>query len=337
MKNNDFSIVLGYPYWNATYWLVSAENWRNAPLKSEYDGGHGYYQNLYRFNNLNVLDEVASLMLLYDEVYISPADCPLPDYSTYTNGSVYSNHNLGFYSSWDWIRNARENDELIKLIIRNIDLRFLPNFSTEQLNNLEIILTDIVTQISLAIEFNCSLLIGKEFEYIYKFAASFLDLTSVQEKINNASNVNESIKTIQTTTGFLFNLNSFREFEELRGNKTVRNYATALRDNLSKFNKSDLDELSLLESMMNAINTSEISGKIGSGLNVTSKLLSFASLVPVVGTPAGVGSLMTDFLNKKREDYSPNWWSLFPEIEKALTKYRIEQRYNELKKIKGIA
>ena len=333
MENNDFSIVLGYPYWNATYWLVSAENWRNVPLKSQYDGGHGYYENLYRFNNINVLDEVASLMLLYNEVYISPADCPLPDYSTHTKDNVYSNHKLGFYSSWDWMNKSRDEDEkLCEQILQNLNPSFLPNFSKEQLNNIKIILIDIITQIRLAIEFNSSLLIGKEFEYLYKFTASFLDLNPIQDKIDNASIINKSLQTIQTTTGFLFNLNSFSEFEELRKNQTIREYATAMRRNLSKAEITEHDELLLLETMMNAINTSDISSKIGTGLNATSKLLSIASLVPGIGTITGVGSLMTDYINQKRDDASPKWWSLFPEINNALTKYRIETRYKELKK-----
>jgi len=61
-------IVLGYPYSGAFYWLLSAEQWRQLPLKSSYTGSHPYYKTLYGKNHNKIVDETASLSILYEEI-----------------------------------------------------------------------------------------------------------------------------------------------------------------------------------------------------------------------------------------------------------------------------
>ena len=107
-----------------------------------------------------------------------------------------------------------------------------------------------------------------------------------------------------------------------------------MRNSISNLTEhNSLDELKLLEIMMNAIATEEISSKIGTGMNIVSKLLSVASLIPGVNVAVGAGSLTLDYLNSQRKDLSPHCLSLLPEVQKNLSKYRLEKRYNQLKEI----
>jgi hypothetical protein len=329
--NNTFSLVLGYPYWNAFYWLLTAEGWRKEKLRVVPKGTtHTYYNNLYNFIDLSILDEVASICLLYDEIYFSPADSWLPDQNKYYKDSNYRNTSLGFYSSWNW-RDLYFNDrDLIRKILREINPAIIPQNLIYSIDNAELIIIDILTQIHLAVEFNCSLLIGKQYENLYYFLSRFIDKEVVNDYISKGLIVKTGSESIKNITGFLFQLNSFEEFLELRRNTKIKEYGSCFRESLLDTFNEKFDESQFLETLMHIINTSSLSNKIGAGLNVSSKLLSIASLFPVVGTVTGIGGLTTDYLgNSMIKNPKNQWWALYPEIEKALTKYRIEKKYNE--------
>jgi hypothetical protein len=58
-------IVLGYPYYGAFLWLLSAEQHYNKSIKDSYSGTHSYYKILFGKNHGSIIYETVSLSLLY--------------------------------------------------------------------------------------------------------------------------------------------------------------------------------------------------------------------------------------------------------------------------------
>lgn len=316
-------IVLGYPYWNAFYWLISAEDWRSQPLKSIYTGGHEYYQNLFQVKDLSIIDEVASLALLYDTIILSPADCYLPQ----------NCDDLGILSSWNWYSEAdKKYRSSLRFLLDHLPLSLTAPLSVLQRDNIGIILTDMVTQISLANDNHCAIIVGREYQPVYDWLTVQLQKMHSINHIPQASNIATGLYAIQSVTGLQFSLQSFQEFIELRKSKTIKTYGTALKSRLFSDGADEFSELNLLKSMVEAINTTELADKIGNGLSVTSAGLTVAGLIPFLGTITGIAGLVTAVGEKVADNTAKNaqYWAFYPEISKALSKRRIEQRYKEL-------
>src|SRR6185369_15801577 len=118
-------IVLGYPYYNSLYWLFSSENQHfsdkssHEGIKGKYNGGHPYYRTLYGKEPGKYVDETISYCLLYDKIYISPADEYLPDNQRMTKGQLYYNRESGVTTSWDWTKDVFSNHELTNEILKS--------------------------------------------------------------------------------------------------------------------------------------------------------------------------------------------------------------------------
>lgn len=324
------AIVLGYPYWNAFYWLSSAESWRNLKLKGAYEGSHSYYQNLYHVDDIAMIDEVASITLLYDRIILSPADCPLPDQEKFYSNNSYINPELGIHSSGlsDDKRQAKE-DFVDRMTIP--DHLFL-YFDSNQRHHLNHILMDMVSQVVLAFENECPLVVGKKYLEVYKFIGLSLQ-KGIAENISAGSKVAGGIKTIQKVTGFQFELQSFEEFKELRNDKNIKDYANNLQKNLTNPSRIEVsDEAALLKSMLEAMNTEKINSKISKGLDVSSSILGLAGMIPILGTATGIAGIAADGANKllARKIEANNWWSIFPKISEKLTVHRVEKRLKEI-------
>jgi len=107
-------IVLGFPYAGAFLWLLSAEEHYNKSIKDSYDGSHPYYKTLFGKNHNSIIDETVSLTLLYDEIYLAPADTFLPDRVKYHIGDNPIKQDWGIYFNWDWPKIL--NPAIIKLM-----------------------------------------------------------------------------------------------------------------------------------------------------------------------------------------------------------------------------
>jgi len=88
--------------------------------------------------------------------------------------------------------------------------------------------------------------------------------------------------------------------------------------------------------MMHAIQSKDYSDQISDGLNISAPACSDASLIPIIGTAAGVLGISADhgakILDKATE--KRNWWLLAPRISEVLTKSRLERTFKELEKAK---
>ncbi|MFQ6600610.1 hypothetical protein [Flavobacterium sp. C3NV] len=64
---------------------MSAEEHYNKSIRDRYDGQHPYYIALFGSKPNESIDEIISLILLFDAIYLAPVDTYLPDREKYKN------------------------------------------------------------------------------------------------------------------------------------------------------------------------------------------------------------------------------------------------------------
>lgn len=332
MNNN--SVVLGYPYWNAFYWLCTAEGWRGTAIKEAYAGQHPYYKNLYNVKDTNTIDEVASMCLLFDKVILSPVDCWMPDQDKYRKGKSYNNTELGIYSSWEWRSRFRYDDPFAKYIIDNLPSCYSSLFPDKTKSNMQVAIIDMLTQILLANNNSIPLVVGKDYLDLYRYLGVQLHENQTSSTVLEGFKISSGIKVIQKVTGLQFGLESFEDFCLIRCDEDVRRYGDNLKENLIAQNIDPEHEKQLLKTILEVTNKEKIGKKINKGLDVSSTILGLAGIIPILGNISTIGGLTTDVaskaLQKKVDSY--NWWTFFPKIGEKLSLFRIEKRYKELEK-----
>lgn len=324
-------IVLGYPYEGAFYWLMSAEEWRESLLKSPYRGNHPYYKTLYGSRAHEFVDKTCSLCILYDEILLAPADCYMHDYKKWTQDRCYQNKDMGVISDWDWIKDHTELSGVVRRILEddavNTILGSVPARAREQ------IIRGTLVQLSVADTHDAHLLGNRSYLRLCDHVRALLGAPQPTQTDDITRLVN-GLRAVFRMAALRFSLGSVREFVSLRKNATLKQYAKSFRERLPACPDDHSAQLELYRSMAEAINTSEIADQINGGLNVSATITGVTSLVPIVGTAAGLLGLGVDASSKaaaKVKDQN-SWWLLAPEIAKTLTRARIEYTVKALEK-----
>lgn len=123
--NFPSSVVPGYPYEGALYWLLGEGSVRHDISASK----PGYYRNLYGNNPDQIKREASALAALFDTVEMAPGDHSLPDMRTYMTGDTYLHPQLRISCSQEFhewpvdtetftLRLLTESRELVKVLIR---------------------------------------------------------------------------------------------------------------------------------------------------------------------------------------------------------------------------
>ena len=322
-------IVLGYPYEGAFYWLMSAERWRGAPLKSQHSETHPYYKTLYGDAPHNVVDEVASLCLLYDEIYIAPADCPLPDWKTKQTGQHYHHEELGILTDWDWQGDRQRLDEAISMaqadpIVQHC-LRRIPPSAQRQ------IIRSTVVQIAIRDRFDADIAASRPHRRVIDRVRLVLGAAGV-ESVGKAQTLTAGISAAFDLASLRFSLSGVDEFIALRTDKRLKAYAASFRKALDSLPEGQAVEQALYTAMLEAMNASQIADKIAGGLSVGATLSGAVSLIPIIGTVAGAIGLAADASARAAAKIksSKSWWALAPEVSSVLTKARIRKHCEEI-------
>lgn len=328
-------VVLGHPYEGAFYWLMSAENWRETSIKSPYQGSHPYYKTLYGSEPHRLIDITSSMALLYDEILLAPADCPLPDWRSNYSGSRYENKDIGIVSDWEWRPKSAEFEEHFKHVVHDIEkhhiLGKVPQEARVQ------IIEGIITQLSIAHKFKADILANVQ----------YLQLCSRVQKITgqfknaripkSVERIPATMKAAFTLASLKFSLSGLDDFMALRLDKKIKSYSKSFRKVVEKLpDTSPGTEYELYKAMMDAIETKEVASQISGGLNISAKACSYASLIPLIGTAAGLMGISADHsaqIVEKTTD-KKNWWLLAPRISETLTRARLSRKLKELEKRK---
>lgn len=326
-------LILGHPYHGAFYWLSSAEAWRRASLKSAPKETHPYYRTLYGRAPHAVVDELVSLCLLYDEVYLAPADCPLPDWRTKSDGRRYHHDELGILSDWSWEGDQRDLDDLAKEVMAEFHvqehLRGIPPTSRPQ------IIRTAIVQLRMRESFGADLLAGPSHLRLCE-RISYLICKKTPITDNAPAELLRGLRTVFETASLRFSIDNLDEFVTLRSAKALRQYATSFRAVIDALPTGSNVEYAIYKAMTEAIDSSDIAGRVSGGLNIGASLSGIASLIPIVGTIAGVVGLTADGASRfaKHVEDDHKWWTLAPTVSTLLTRARIKARFKDLERAK---
>jgi len=318
-------IILSHPFSGSLYAFFT-EQAKGYKIPDKV--GHPYYQTLYGKHHAEVRDLALTQLLLYDKVFIIPADNHMPDVEDWEQSNspgMYTNDKLGLYTDWsihdeqrDVIVKQTEND-LSDPVIKKI-LTKVPQHSKQQ------ILQDCRLEIALANRYECPILSAEGRSSIIK---RLCDID--QSPINNAKNVNSKIITATETymniIGLTFNPTNYELLYEYKQDKEVRTYAKAFRDVVSNFQNPIDARTELLKLLRENIEKQSLR-KITSGvIDVSSIILSIAGLFQPYGTYFSLGSLAATGANKLLEISARRRWHEFgPRIKKITDLKSIEKK-----------
>ena len=325
-------IVLGYPYEGSFYWIMTAEDWRKTSIKSPYTGGHQYYKALYGSNPGRYIDETASLCILYDYIYLAPADCPLPDWKKHTQDEFYYNKELGILSDWAWYRELNDIDGSLSIILDDISvnqiLQNFPEYSRKQ------VVRGVLVQLSIANRFDADIMGSDEYLKLCDRVRIITGSERSSTEVSIRNQLLQSLRAVFNISSLRFSLESIGDFTSLRQSRPLKRYAAAFRQCVEQLSTGTFSEHALYKEMMEAINTSEIAHQISGGLDVSATLCGAGSLIPIIGTIFGGLGLAADAGSRavSKSEEKRKWWLLAPEIALTLTKHRIEEKYKELER-----
>lgn len=328
-------VVLGHPYEGAFYWLLSAESWRGVDLKSPYRETDGYYRTLYGSAPQNIVDKVASLCLLYDEVFLAPADIWLPDREQWTKGQRYQNDKLGVVTDWAW---QEEHSDLEKKVARVIsdpairrDLQNVPNSAQRQ------ILRTTIVQNEIRDIFDADLAANKRHKQLAHRIRKLLGKSDAKA-IDNSDVAQPALKEAMGLASLHFSLASLDEFAALRTAPQLRAYAKSFHNALDVIPKGTRFQTLLYPAMLKAMNTSQIADKINGSLSLAATLSGAVGLIPIVGTAAGIVGIAADASARaaSKIERDRSWWALVPEISSVLTKARLEKKCRLIEREEGL-
>lgn len=331
---NRDTIVLAYPHSSAFYWLLSAEL-NNVNLKGDFTKTHPYYnmygnyfRTLFGKNPSKLIDEVVSLSMLYNNIYLSPWDIDMPKAHRWNLRFAlkYEDKDFGVKFDWMWRANSEEYFSEIPKLLENKKIKKI--LAKLDIEGQEQFLQDCITQIFIANQFKASIIGGIDTIVLLKLINDILKIQQIKLHTELPKLEAWGLNSTFQLSSLCLDIKKLDEYRILRSNKTILKYAQTFKKYLNTLPFGNTDDSILYNAMLEAIETEELASKISGGLDVTGTILNMVGLIPVVGTVTGIVGLAADAGEKGTDKIKENnsWWALAPEISKQLTKYRIEEK-----------
>lgn len=270
-------IVLSHPFSGALYaFFTEKATGEKVPKKI----GHPYYQTLYGKNHYETRDLALTQLLMYEKVFIVPADNHMPEIKKHSSGGKYENNELGLFTDWDYHQRAQaeieaqieldQQDSVISRILAKV-----PLYSKRQ------ILRDARLEVALANKFKCPILAGSGRNAIIK-RLSEIDGNSTPPQFIGAGVVRTTEHYINLAS-LTFNPTNYDLLYSYKQDRELRLYADSLRKIVSGVGESDDPRKELLLLMRESMEKNSLTKKASGFLDVTSILLSLAGFIPVAG------------------------------------------------------
>ena len=339
---NKKKIVLGHPYSGAFYWLSGRENPSSFYKgKDIYDGSHAYYKTLYGKNPNKYFNDLISILLLFDEIFIIGADEYIPTSSNLvSNENIDKDIDLNLNYCWEDGKTIfHADDEMVSKILNDKGvgkiLKNVPSYPKVRIIN------NIIAENRIAIKYDAQILCNDSHKYISKivikelleYSDDRIDYTKLDSYLN-ALNDQFNIFGIQ------YSIDDFWDFVELKKNMHIRKYANSFNEQINritsgkKYNKTALyrDFLNLYYKLEKRQTTNKVLGITGTAAG----FLSFLGLIPNpltvgIGIGASTVGLSADLINRIA---NKKWeWIMFaPKVNEALTIKKIESYLNNSEK-----
>jgi hypothetical protein len=309
-------IVLSHPFSGALYaFFTEQATGEKVPEKI----GHPYYQTLYGKNHYETQDLALTQLLMYEKVFIVPADNHMPEYKNHSSGGKYENNELGLFTDWDEHQKAQDEIEAqIELdqqdsVISRI-LAKVPLHSKRQ------ILRDARLEVALANKFKCPILAGGGRNTIIK------RLFEIDGNFTTPQLVGAGV--VRTTEHYInlasltFKPTNYDLLYSYKQDRELRLYADSLRKIVSGVGESDDPRKELLLLMRESMENNSLTKKASGFLDVTSILLSLAGFIPVAGPFFSAAALAATAGGKTFDRQARRTWYEFGPRIKRITDFK---------------
>jgi hypothetical protein len=321
-------VVLAPPYSGVLFWAL-ANDVLKQPLRRTFDRSHpyydmygGYFLDVMGTDPSQVLDQVLSLTLLYDEILLPPSDIHLPDYSG--SPGRFRSDELLMTMDWGWRIEVSEALDQLEVTKR---LRDVPSVESRltAFRGRDEAAWNCVVLLYMAHKFDAPIICSPESGALLREVRAQLSLPLLEAKEFEPLAEQTALDATFDIAGLRFEVQDLDEYIALRSSKTVRAYGDAFR-NLIEGRPGDLAVGSdFYRHLADAIRSDELADKVSGGMSIAASSLGVASLIPIVGTAAGLLGLAADAGSKAATalKVKKSCWSLAPEVSKVMSRHRI--------------
>jgi hypothetical protein len=310
-------IILSHPFSGALYAFFT-EQAKGEPVPAKIR--HPYYYTLYGKKHSDFRDLALTQLLIYENVFIIPADNELPEAENNFSGGDYINKQLGLYTSWDiqnqlrkeieyQIKSDLEDPVISKILMKAADVQ------KQQ------ILHDARLEIALANKYDCPILSAGGRTKIIKRLSEIDEKRSKVKEISRGSIL--ATETYVNTIGLAFNPINYDLLYTYKQDKAVRSYARAFRRIIGRIEDPAKARLEMLLLLRNSIETQGISKKASGIFDVASILLSIAGFIPTVGLFLSGAGLLATGVSKFIDKSATRTWYEFGQRIKRISDVRV--------------
>lgn len=326
-KQVTMKAILSHPFSGAFYWWLDNQNPYNGSGR-EKRPEHPYYRTLYGDVDRH-LDTALTCAVVYEEIVLPAADAHFPGVRTGLTGEAYRIPELEIATDMEILREAYRladlqgseliNDEGIARILAKVPSHAKHQAVTDAIN-------DILMSRELSLPVICSP--GRR-ALMTRLIELGVVLTTGAATPGDALAV--QLSDYVNVVGLQFRSRTIESLERVKWNDEIRSYA-------SRFQQAISGEDASLESFYESIGVAWLSADAGQEISgtfsSTSRVLNFASLVPVLGTIAGAFGIVADgaAVAAERRTEAHRWFLLGPAIHKIESIEQLEARINELKR-----
>ena len=306
-------IILGHPYSGALYAYI-ADQTQGASGHTKAVGSHPYYTTLYGRNYAKYIDRALMFTLVYDEVYLTPADNPWPKSKLSSSDAVHIE--LGLHADWEDYK-PLFNDTSGHVHRYLVD----PVISALLNQNLKIpesvqkmVMSSILYEYNLSRELRCPVICSPGRRQVLQRLVE-IDKPAIQATAVGDAHI-AATDAYLGATGLLLSPTSLDNLIEIKPDKNVRAYGGDLLSALTDLQTTPTAELKvkLLTMARDAIEQETI-GRHASGL-----LGWLGTLLRIVGLPhlaivPAAGAKLADYQADRA-----SWYAFSGEVRKAETK-----------------
>lgn len=306
-------IILGHPYSGALYGYISDQ------IGVEYShtnsiGNHGYYTTLYGKKYKKFIDQALMLSLIYDKVYLTPADNYWPESPTTQNRDYHPE--LGLYAEWNTYKSLfNDTSGLVQHYLNDSQIKKILSRIFRIPNEYQImVLSSILYELNLSRMHRCPIVCSNGRKLIIERLIQ-IDRPATHPITLNSDKV-EVISNYMSATGLFLSPTSLENLIHIKPEPQVREYARSYLLMLENYQAlpTKSNQLAILELSRNAIEKEKIS-TLASGL-----FNWLGTLFRLIGsTPLSLASKGGSFAANWSAD-NAKWYALSGEIRKAESK-----------------
>lgn len=284
-------ILLAFPYSSALYKYFDVQ--RNPSYGSRADGS-SYYKTLYGNNPESHLNLALAFLLMYDEVWIAPADSAWPTSKISPDNSKFIAE-LGLHSDWeDFSRfNSHENREYLNFLVNHSSV-------TELLGKQFKIAKGNWHQIIQYALYDASLSATKRIPILCSEGRRHLISTLINIQAPSLHPLFSSTKQVQfvevytSLTGLALAPKNLDDLMDAKPDAAVRKYGNAfVKATNNASNLADVGALSVAKAALEAIETERVSNLFSGVLNWSAMFFKLLQQPVLAAGTAGASYLVT--------------------------------------------